>query len=99
MIQKIKLVPLFLSVVLALTLGRTPSARADVRLPALFSDNAVLQQGMRVPIWGWADDGEEVSVSFRGQKVKAKAKDGKWTVKLNDLKAGGPDLLTVSGKN
>ena len=30
-------------------------ALADVRLPALISDNMVLQQGVRAPIWGWAD--------------------------------------------
>jgi sialate O-acetylesterase len=72
---------------------------ADVKLPALFSDNMVLQQKMRVPVWGWADDGEEVTVQFRGRKVTTTAKDGKWMVRLGNLKAGGPDDLTVSGKN
>ena len=99
MIQKIKPITVLVTVALVLPFGYASSARAEVRLPALFSDNAVLQQGMRVPIWGWADEGEEVTVSFRGQKAKAKAKDGKWMVKLNNLKAGGPDTLTVSGKN
>jgi len=75
------------------------SARGDVRLPALFSDNMVLQQGMELPIWGWADEGEEVKVSFRGKTVKAKAKGGKWMVKLGKYKAGGPDELVVEGKN
>ena len=75
------------------------NVRADVRLPALFSDNMVLQQGMRVPVWGWAEDGEAVTVSFRGETVQTKAKDGKWTLKLSRLKAGGPDTLVVQGKN
>src|SRR5689334_23257255 len=75
------------------------ATRADVRLPALFSDNMVLQQGMDLPVWGWAEDGEEVKVSFRGKTVKAKAKGGKWTVKLGKFKAGGPDALVVEGKN
>lgn len=76
------------------------AAQAEVRLPALFSDNMVLQQGMDVPVWGWADNGEEVKVSFRGKTVKTKAKDGKWMVKLGKLKAGGgPDSLVVEGKN
>jgi Domain of unknown function (DUF303). len=74
-------------------------ARADVRLPALFSDNMVLQQGMDLPVWGWADEGEEVKVSFHGKTAKAKAKGGKWTVKLGKFKAGGPDVLVVEGKN
>ncbi|MDB6022497.1 MAG: Sialic acid-specific 9-O-acetylesterase [Pedosphaera sp.] len=77
----------------------TPLVRADVRLPSLFSDNMVLQQGMKVAVWGWADDGEEITVTFRGQKLKTTAKDGKWMVQLNKLKAGGPDTLTVAGKN
>jgi len=75
------------------------AARSEVRLPALFSDNMVLQQGMDLPVWGWADDGEEVKVSFRGKTVKAKAKGGKWMVKLGKFKAGGPDAFVVEGKN
>lgn len=74
-------------------------ARADVRLPKLFSDNMVLQQGMSVAVWGWADDGEVVTVTFRGHKVKTTAQNGKWMVRLRKLKAGGPDTLTVEGKN
>jgi sialate O-acetylesterase len=73
--------------------------RAEVRLPALFSDNMVLQQGMDLPVWGWADDGEEVKVTFREKTVTAKAKGGKWMVKLGKFKAGGPDALVVEGKN
>ena len=91
--------PTKLSVVLASILAVALKAQADVRVPALFSDNMVLQQEMRAPIWGWADDGEQVTVTFRGKTAKAKAKDGKWMVKLNRLKAGGPDTLTVEGKN
>src|ERR1700722_2748175 len=82
-----------------LGLCAAPFARADVRLPALFSDNMVLQQGMEVPVWGWASDGEQVTVTFRGQTAKTIAKDGKWMVKLKKLKAGGPDELTVKGSN
>jgi sialate O-acetylesterase len=75
------------------------TAQADVRLPALFSDNMVLQQGIRVPVWGWANDGEQVTVTFRGETAKTKAKGGKWMVKLGRLSAGGPDTLTVAGEN
>jgi sialate O-acetylesterase len=75
------------------------AARAEVRLPGLFSDHMVLQQGMRAPVWGWADEGEKVTVTFRGKKVSTTAKNGKWMVKLAGLKAGGPDMLTVEGRN
>jgi len=74
-------------------------ARADVKLPGLFSDHMVLQQGMRTPIWGWADDGENIAVTFRGKTVSATARNGKWMVKLPSQKAGGPDTLTVEGRN
>src|ERR1700677_151422 len=85
---------------LIVALGLTGvEARGDVRLPKLFSDNMVLQQRMRVPIWGWADDGEVVTVSFRGQKVKTIARDGKGMAKLNKVEAGGPETITVEGKN
>ena len=74
-------------------------ARADVRLSALFSDNMVLQQGERAPVWGWADEGEKITITFRGRKVSTTAKDGRWSIKLPGQKAGGPDTLAVEGKN
>ncbi len=77
----------------------TLTARADVRLPGLFSDHMVLQQNARVAVWGWADEGETVTVQFRDQKATAKTKSGTWRVHLSKLQAGGPDPLTVSGKN
>lgn len=91
--KRILPLPLVLIVFLAF------AARGEVRLAALFSDNMVLQQGMDLPIWGWADDGEEVTVRFRGKTVKTKARDGKWTAKLGKFKPGGPDSLVVEGKN
>jgi sialate O-acetylesterase len=75
-------------------------ARADVRLHPLFSDNMVLQQGKAVPVWGWADAGEGVTVGFLGQSASTTAgADGKWMVRLKPLKAGGPFAFTVKGQN
>ena len=88
-------VTLTVSFVVALT----SSTLADVKLPGLFSDNMVLQQNMRVPIWGWADEGEKVTVSFRNSKATALTKGGRWQVVLGSFKEGGPDQLTVSGQN
>jgi sialate O-acetylesterase len=74
--------------------------RADVRLPEIFASNMVLQRDMNVPLWGWADSGEKVTVSFEGQSLSAEANtDGRWSVQLKPLKAGGPFTLTVKGKN
>src|SRR6266498_1843298 len=75
------------------------TASADVKVHGLFTDNLVLQRGVPVPIWGWADEGELVTVEFRGEKESAKCQGGKWSVRLGKLKAGGPDTLTISGKN
>jgi hypothetical protein len=76
------------------------SAKADVRLPALFSDHMVLQSGTNVAVWGWAAPGEQVRVSIAGQTKSATAgADGKWQLKLDPLSAGGPHELTVQAAN
>jgi len=72
---------------------------ATVKPNSLFSNNMVLQQGVVVPVWGTANEGEKVSISFEGQKLTTTAKDGKWMLKLKPLKAGGPFKMTISGDN
>lgn len=85
---------------IALLLGLSGTAFANVRLPSLFSDHAVLQQGAPVPVWGWADPGEEVTVAAAGQTRTTKAgADGAWRVTLDALKPGATLTLTVKGKN
>ena len=86
---------------IALALGLlSAAALADVRLPALFSDHAVLQQGASVPVWGWADPGEDVAVTVAGKTYSAKAgADGAWRVNLDALKPGETLTLIVKGKN
>jgi sialate O-acetylesterase len=75
--------------------------RADVRLPAILSDHLVLQQQMAVPVWGWAEPGEQVTVTFGKDKQSARADDkGNWQVKLSPLTASEtPADLTIAGKN
>jgi sialate O-acetylesterase len=82
----------------AVTLVIIPVARSTVAPSALFSDNAVLQQGREVPVWGTARDGEQVTIEIAGQKVATTAKDGRWLVKLHPLTGGGPYTMTVSGE-
>jgi sialate O-acetylesterase len=77
----------------------TPGIQSEVRVPRLFTDNMVLQQGTNAPIWGWAEDGTIVTVKFRDEVVTARAQNGKWTAQLHNLKAGGPDTLTISSAN
>ncbi len=73
--------------------------RADVVPASLFCEHAVLQQGMSIPVWGTADDGEKVIVSLAGQSVSTLARGGKWSVRLAQVPAGGPYVLTIAGKN
>jgi sialate O-acetylesterase len=76
------------------------SARAEVKLPAIISENMVLQAGMKCPIWGTADAGEEVTVTLGAQTAKAAAdKDGKWKVTIGPLEPGGPFDMKIAGKN
>ena len=74
--------------------------QADVATPSIFGDHVVLQRDQANPIWGWADPGEQVTVSIAGQQHKAKAnRQGDWRVTLKPLPAGGPHRLTIKGKN
>lgn len=76
------------------------STSATVKLPRVLGSHMVLQQGMPVPIWGTAEAGEAVTVSFRGQVKTTKADmAGKWVVKLDPLTPGEPAALTVAGAN
>ncbi|MST01243.1 MAG: hypothetical protein EXS29_08040, partial [Pedosphaera sp.] len=76
------------------------AAHADVKLPVIFSDRMVLQRDQKVPVWGWADEGEKVTVEFAGQKAETTAKGGKWSVALTPLKGSSTGAkFTVSGKN
>jgi sialate O-acetylesterase len=87
---------------LALVFGAMAAApaAADVRLPKVFGDSMVLQQQAQAAVWGWADAGEEVTVTLGETKATAKAgADGKWLTKIQTPAAGGPHTLTVKGKN
>lgn len=77
------------------------AAQANVRLPAVISNNMVLQKDVPLPIWGWADAGEDIAVTFGGNTVTGKANGaGKWKVTLPAIAtAGGPHEMTVKGKN
>ncbi len=60
----------------------------------------VLQADTAASVWGWADQGEEVSVSIAGQTLTAEARaDGKWSVKLTALKPCTTHTLTLKGSN
>ena len=90
----------FLGLALLLLVQVSPAA-ANVRLPAIFGSHMVLQQDSKIPVWGWADPGEAVSVALGDHTAKTTAgADGKWRVNLDPVPGGtAPLSLTVTGKN
>jgi sialate O-acetylesterase len=76
------------------------AASADVTLPGVFTAHAVLQRDRAIPVWGWADPGEQVTITLGDQtKTAAADAEGKWSVRLDAMQAGGPYTLKVAGKN
>ncbi len=74
-----------------------PLAPAAVAPNSLFSDNAVLQRDVALPVWGTAADGEQVTVEFDGRTASTVAKNGQWQVRLKAHGAGGPYTLRIAG--
>ena len=93
-----KLPLFFIAALLALE-----TARADIRLPAIVSDHAMLQAGKPVAIWGWAKPGASITVSFDAQSgppsgasfVATAGADGKWSGQLPVLATGAMGRLLV----
>ena len=99
-LSDMKLSEYFFIIILLLSVGINKKSRADVKLPGIFGSNMVLQEGTKIPVWGWASPGERISVTFNGavQRIRA-GSDGKWSIDLPPEKYGGPFTLTVKGKN
>jgi sialate O-acetylesterase len=77
-----------------------PLTIANVKPNSLFSDHMILQKGVAVPVWGRADEGEHVTLSFNRQVVSTTAKGGKWMVKLDPLPyISTPVTMTITGND
>jgi sialate O-acetylesterase len=83
-------------------LGLSP-ASAAVTMPAIFGDHMVLQQELKIPVWGWAAPGEKVTVTLGAQSVSSTADaNGDWRVDLPPLTVAAatvPQTMTVAGTN
>ena len=79
------------------------SAHGALRLPAVFSDHAMIQAGKPVTVWGWATPGDEVSVSVLStdvmELITAKtAADGRWSAQLSPVPDGTAGEIEVRTK-
>jgi sialate O-acetylesterase len=73
---------------------------SQVRLPKLISDGMILQREANVNIWGWATEGEKISIDFMNKTYKTAADEkGNWNVMLPKLKAGGPFEMKIKASN
>ncbi|CAI8361254.1 MAG: Uncharacterised protein [Opitutia bacterium UBA7350] len=84
---------------LALALCPLSKSQAELRLNPLFCDHAVLQRGIPISIWGTADEGEVIEVTFRKHQTSTTTRNGKWHLQLPAMPAGGPDTMTIQGEN
>ncbi len=85
-----------LAVCLALALPI--SAKAEIRLPHMISDHAVLQRERPLHLWGWATPDAHLTAHFHNQTVPVIVDAlGKWQLWLSPEAAGGPYTLTLSG--
>ena len=76
------------------------STDAQVRLPRLVRDSMILQRDVKIKLWGWASNGEKISIKFNKKNYKTKADaNGNWSIFLSPLKAGGPYTMDIEGKN
>ena len=96
--QRLKLTILIICLFL---IGLVGATSADVTVPTLFSDHAVLQRDMPVPVWGTASPGESVTVEFNGQsKTTMTDGSGNWMVFLDQMDASSnPGDMVITGNN
>ena len=52
--------------------GSLLAAQGELELPSLFSDHMVIQRDVKVPVWGWAAPGTEITVSLGGKSSKTR---------------------------
>jgi len=84
--------------IIAICCGLT--SRAAISLPALVGDHMVLQRDKPINVWGYANAGEAVTISFAGKTYTATTDNNrKWAIKMQAMKAGGPYQMVLTGEN
>ncbi|XOV95031.1 MAG: sialate O-acetylesterase [Bacteroidota bacterium] len=75
---------------------------AEIKLPAIVSSNMVLQRNTTVPLWGWADPKEKLTIeaSWLSTPVKVDAdKEGNWKVEVKTTESKSPQTIKITGKS
>ncbi|MES2730709.1 MAG: sialate O-acetylesterase [Bacteroidota bacterium] len=76
---------------------------AKIVLPAVFSDNMVLQQNSEVALWGWSNPSEKLKIVASWNPtdtLQVDATNGAfWSTKIKTSQAGGPYTLTFMGSS
>jgi sialate O-acetylesterase len=75
-------------------------AKAQLRLPALFSNNMVLQQNDSVLLWGWAQPFEKIAIKTswnNGTDTAVTNNYAQWKLKIKTPNAGGPYSIIFQG--
>ncbi|EIP96409.1 protein of unknown function (DUF303) [Opitutaceae bacterium TAV1] len=87
-------------ILLALLATHAIAVRADLTLAPLFTDSAVLQRDKPIAIWGTADAGEKITVTFANHTTTAITDtDGQWLVHLPPHPASTePRQLIIQGR-
>ena len=71
-----------------------------IRLPSIFSDNMVIQEGAPVNIWGWASPGESIKIEFSGQVIDLRTdNEGRWKAALEPVTSNKPLRMVLTGRN
>src|SRR6218665_401104 len=73
---------------------------AKVTVPKFFSSHMVLQRDAPITIYGWADAGKTVKITFNNKTISAKANaKGEWSINFEKLPAGGPYQMAITEDN
>lgn len=83
--------------ILIVTIFVCAYTEASIRPNSLFSEHAVLQQGVILPVWGTGNSGDCVTIEINGQRKQTTVVNDKWLVYLDPMPAGGPFTLIISG--
>ena len=78
---------------------RVPAIQEGLSLSNVFQSNMVIQRDKPIHVWGWANPGEKLKVTFAGETGETTvAKDRAWKVTLNSVPAhSNPQELVVKG--